>query len=132
MTDLAGIELLGPELAHRGFMAAIAGGLLALLSAVEAQKSGKVWRIQEIPDRLPNFKVPPPDKPASDRSRLPGCRSPPAYSARQYEDFVVSQLVPDSLARPVLPRAGGFSKEMKNGTEMLPRQCSPCRMAWTR
>jgi len=98
MTDLAGVELLGPQLAHRGFMAAIAGGLLVLLSAVQAQKSGTVWRIQEIADRLLNFEVQHSDKLASDCSRLRGSRSPPAYGARQYEDFVVYQLVPDLLA----------------------------------
>jgi len=42
MTDLTGIELLGPQLDRRGFMAAIAGGLLAASLAAEAQQAGRV------------------------------------------------------------------------------------------
>src|SRR5262245_33650316 len=45
MTDLTGIELLAPQLDRRGFMAAIAGSLLAAPLVAEAQKKGKVYRI---------------------------------------------------------------------------------------
>src|SRR5215467_5944039 len=45
MIDLTGIELLAPQLDRRGFMAAIAGSLLAAPLVAEAQKKGKVYRI---------------------------------------------------------------------------------------
>jgi len=41
MTDLTGIELLGPQLDRRGFMAAIAGGFLAAPLAAEAQQRAR-------------------------------------------------------------------------------------------
>ena len=45
MIDLTGIELLAPQLDRRGFMAAIAGSLLAAPLVAEAQRKGKVYRI---------------------------------------------------------------------------------------
>ena len=45
MTDLTGIELLGPWPDRRGFIAAIVGGLLAAPLVVEAQQAAKIARI---------------------------------------------------------------------------------------